>query len=304
MTTGNGLDKNTLEKIISSDFQVPDGFSAAECLPGLMHNLGSTDSDTREGSLDVLWTWISDSNYTNDELISIANQMAANLTIGLGEKESDSVFLRAFSTLILAAVIEVDLMRRDEGKPHLLSLSQVLSWLRSTITLLEEEKDLRGFVEFKGWAHCCAHTEDLLGDFAIHPYLGQKELEDILTCLQARFTTPVEQAFVHNEDERLAAVVINILQRELVTEEFFKSWLDGFVSNPERMDWKKAFTHPTWNCARVNTKAFLRGIYFFLIYGYKDRPEHRKVEMAEKLKPMLLKTLKQIYPNSRYAEEI
>jgi hypothetical protein len=303
MTNSCLLDKNKLEQIVSNDFKVPDGLSTVDCLPDLMHNLGSIDSETREGSLDVLWTWISNSTYTDDVLLSIANHMATNLTIGLGEKECDSVFLRAFSTLILAAVIEVDLTRMDERKPHFLDQNQVLSWLSTTITLLKEEKDLRGFIEAKGWAHCCAHTGDLLGDLAVHPYLGKKELEDILNSLQARFTTPVEETFIHNEDERLAAVVMNILQRELVTEEFFKTWLDGFVSNPERMDWKKAFTRPTWNCARVNTKAFLRGIYFFLIYGYKDRPEHRKVDMADKLKSMLLNTLKQIYPNSRYADE-
>ncbi|PKN89532.1 MAG: hypothetical protein CVU45_07165, partial [Chloroflexi bacterium HGW-Chloroflexi-7] len=205
MTHSCILDKNSLEQIVSGDFKVPDGLSPTDCLPELMHNLGSIDSDTRENSLEVLWSWISNSIYSDEVLVSIASQMAANLTTGLGEKDSDSVFLRAFSTLILAAVIEADLARLDEKKPHLLNQNQILSWLSTTIKLLKEEKDLRGFVEAKGWAHCCAHTGDLLSDFAIHPYLGKKELEEILNSLQARFTTPVEQAFVHNEDERLAA---------------------------------------------------------------------------------------------------
>ena len=171
-----------------------------------------------------------------------------------------------------------------------------------TLKLLREEKDLRGFVEGKGWAHCMAHTGDLLGDFAIHPCLGQQDLAEILNTLQVRITTPVEQVFVHNEEERLTGVVMNILQRDLLTEEFYKLWFEGFVSSSGHMDWKEAFTHPAWNNARVNTKLFLRSIYFFLLFGYKDNPEHQKLEVIDHLKPILMNCIKQIYPNSRYAD--
>ncbi len=296
------VDQIVLDDIILKQFEIPLKTSAMDYLPGLMANLGSTDSDLRECSLDVLWTWISRPFFSESELLDIAQQMAANMTTGLGEKVSDSVFLRAFSTLILAATLEVDIDRYERNLPRLFTEDQIHSWLEITLKLLREEKDLRGYVEGKGWAHCMAHTGDLLGDFAAHPCLGKQELEEILNTLQVRITTPVEQVFVHNEEERLSGVVMNILQRDLVTEEFFTAWMDGFVSPSGHMDWKEAFTHPHWNCARVNTKVFLRSIYFFLLVGYKDTPEHRKVEMVERLKPILMKCLKQIYPNSRYAD--
>ncbi len=296
------VDQPLLDQIILSQFKIPAEGKAMDYLPGLMSNLGSIDSELRENSLDVLWTWIAESQYTDSELLKIAQQMVLNLTTGLGEMESDSVFLRAFSALILAATLEVDITRREKGLPILFNEEQIRSWLGTSLKLLAEEKDLRGFVQGKGWAHCAAHTGDLLGDFAIHPCLQRQDLEEILNTLQVRVTTPVKQVFVHNEEERLSGVVMNILQRDLVTEEFFKSWFEGFVSSSGHMDWKEAFTHPAWNCARVNTKLFLRSIYFFLIVGYKDQPEHRKVEMVDRLKPILMNCLKQIYPNSRYAD--
>jgi len=296
------VDQDLLDQIILHQFEIPAEGNAADYLPGLMTNLGSPDSDLRECSLDVLWTWISRPYYSDSELLNIAQQMASNMTAGLGEKGSDSVFLRAFSTLILAATLEVDIDRYEKSQPPLFTEDHIHSWLEITFKLLREEKDLRGYVEDKGWVHCTAHTGDLLGDFAVHPCLGKHELEEILNTLQVRITTPVEQVFVHNEEERLSGVVMNILQRNLVTEDFFCAWFEGFVSPSGHMDWKEAFTHPHWNCARVNTKVFLRSIYFFLLVGYKDKPEHRKVEMVERLKPILMKCLKQIYPNSRYAD--
>lgn len=296
------VDQPALDQIILSKFEVPVGHKAIEFLPGLMTNLGSTESDPRECSLDVLWTWISRSIYNDGELLNIADQMASNLTLGLGESGTDSVFLRAFSTLILAATLEVDIERREKGLPCLFTEGQILAWLDISLKLLREEKDLRGFIEGKGWAHCMAHTGDLLGDFAIHPCLRQQDLEEILNTLQVRITTPVEQVFVHNEEERLTGIVMNILQRDLLTEEFYKLWFEGFVSSSGHMDWKEAFTHPAWNNARVNTKLFLRSIYFFLLFGYKDQPEHQKVDMIDHLKPILMNCIKQIYPNSRYAD--
>jgi len=296
------VDQSQLDRIIFGKFEIPPESRAVDYLPGLMVNLGSIDSDMRECSLDVLWTWISQAKYSDDELVSIALQMADNLTSGLGEIETDSVFLRAFSTLILAATLEVDIQHREKSLPALFTDEQIRSWLDISLKLLRDEKDLRGYVDGKGWAHCPAHTGDLLSEFAIHPRLGKQELEEILNTLQVRITTPVEQVFIHNEEERLSGVVMNILQRDLVTEAFFKAWFEGFVSSSGHMDWKEAFTHPAWNGARVNTKMFLRSIYFFLLVGYKDQPEHRKTETMEQLKPIVMNCLKQIYPNSRYAD--
>ena len=67
------VDQPALDQIILSKFEVPVGHKAIEFLPGLMTNLGSTESDLRECSLDVLWTWISRSTYNDGELLNIAD---------------------------------------------------------------------------------------------------------------------------------------------------------------------------------------------------------------------------------------
>ena len=72
------VDQDLLDAVILHKFEIPAGGTATDYLPGLMTNLGSPDSDLRECSLDVLWTWISQSRYGDSELLNIAQQMAAN----------------------------------------------------------------------------------------------------------------------------------------------------------------------------------------------------------------------------------
>lgn len=298
------VDLAGLDLIVKNDFAVPAERTAEDFLPGLLVNLGSTDSDLRETSLDVLWTWLEKRVFIDAVIRQIAVQMDQNLHSGLGEKENDTVFLRAFSALILGMVIRIDRQSREKGEVKLIEDDQINKWLTSSLTLLVEENDLRGFVEGKGWAHCLAHTGDLLAELSIHPAINKNSLEEILDALYVRFTKPVDHILVHNEDERLAAVVITILQREVVSLEFYSNWLKKFIEVPGGLSWKEAFTHPTANSARVNSKAFLRGIYFFLVFGFKNDPVYKKTDSGEKLKQMLLLTLKQIHPSGRYGDEL
>src|SRR3546814_20850071 len=64
--------------------------------------LGSIDPARRdETAYLVLATWISRGVY-DDLLSGLGDGMAAGLAVGLGEKDSDNVFRRSFSALVLA----------------------------------------------------------------------------------------------------------------------------------------------------------------------------------------------------------
>ena len=82
---------------------------------------------------------------------------------GLGESGTDTVFTRSFSTLVIAAIIEYD-VKKTVVNPDL-----VHSTVNKVTYYLMEEKDTRGFIEGKGWAHSIAHGADALGALAKHP---------------------------------------------------------------------------------------------------------------------------------------
>ena len=56
----------------------------------------------------ILAAWIERGQYGADQLRTMAKQMTANLEAGLGEQDTDSVYLRTYSVLILMEIVAFD----------------------------------------------------------------------------------------------------------------------------------------------------------------------------------------------------
>ena len=74
--------------------------------------------------------------------------------------DTDSVFRRSFSALVLPSASPATTSR------PLVPGGKVLEWGDRVATWLLRERDLRGFVPGKGWAHAVAHGADALGTLA------------------------------------------------------------------------------------------------------------------------------------------
>ena len=131
----------------------------------LTRMLGSPDPAQRDGTAyPTLTTWV-DRGVYDDLLAGLGDGMAAGLRVGVGETDTDTVFRRSFSALVLAECIE-----RDNGRP-LLPGGKILEWGDRIATWVLRERDLRGFVPGKGWAHAVAHGADALGTLAQSPHV-------------------------------------------------------------------------------------------------------------------------------------
>lgn len=263
------MDATFLQTIIENDYTVPEGHSVEELTPQLLASLGSVNSDLRENSLDVLWEWITGGHYPPDRLRDMGAQMAHNLTVGIGESGTDSVFLRTFSALILATVIFRDEQCAAgivEASPFL-SEDEVRGWFEQGLTYLEREKDLRGYVEVKGWAHAIAHTADLFRDLAQSRYLGALDLERMLNAIADKVIEPADRVYLYQEDERLAYAVMTALSRNLLDMVFLKQWLDRIVTRSDQKPWHQVFADHAENNARHNARSFLCSLYFQLFIG-------------------------------------
>jgi hypothetical protein len=136
------MDTAFLRAILEHDGAVPEGYSVQGLTPELLELLGAADMGRREGSLDVLSGWIYRGPgvyYSADELQGMGGQMAHNLTIGIGEQGTDSVFRRAFSALILGEIISAD------NRQAFLGEAQVHAWLEQGLLYLKSEQDRRGW---------------------------------------------------------------------------------------------------------------------------------------------------------------
>jgi len=272
------VDRSFWRVIANDEKALPQGEWVAELAPELLSWLGSADAELRdEFAYRILAAWIERDQFEPGQLRDMTSQMLDNLQVGLGKRESESVFLRSYSALVLMEIVAYDnahpFLRRDE----------VVRVLDAVLDYLREECDLRAWVDGPGWAHAVAHTADLLMMLGRNLQLGAPELEGLLDGIADRLLQPCGVVFVQHEDERLAYAALNVLRRALVGWEFLDRWLVRFTHPPGRESWRLVHTLDGESAARANVTSFLRSLYFQLILSENPPPnatEHLTAVLA------------------------
>ena len=241
-------------QVQEADFRVPADRPLDDLTAELTRMLGSNDPVVRDGTAyPALATWTSRGVY-DDLLSGLGDGMAAGLAVGLGERESDSVFRRSFSVLVLGECVARD------NAAGLVPPNKVLEWGDRISTWYLRERDLRGYVPGKGWAHAIAHGADAIGTLAESPHLAQAELTVLLDVLADRITLPVESQFVHGEPDRMAAATMSVLRRNVLPLTVLEPWVARLAAAATAR--VPRGTDPFLR--RGNSEAFLRALYLQL----------------------------------------
>ncbi|MGN6131783.1 MAG: DUF2785 domain-containing protein [Nocardioidaceae bacterium] len=207
------------ERLVAEGHPVPRDRPLADLTSELTTMLGDPDPRRRDTiAYDVLATWIDQGVY--DELLEgLGDGMTAGLRVGLGERDTDTVFRRSFSALVLAECVARD------NEAHLLPPDVLLRWGDHAMTWLVRERDLRGFVPGRGWAHAVAHGADALRALAGAESFGRLELTVLLDVVADRLLGTPAVHLVHGEPDRLAAAVMAVLRRDIVVFDVVEPWL-------------------------------------------------------------------------------
>ncbi len=297
------MDKTFWQSIMDNEYAVPPDFSVETLTAELLTYLGSTDPELREGpAYAILDAWIHQGYYSHAELWEMATQLLHNLSIGLGEQQSDTVFRRAFSLLILTEIVYHDLLHPT------LKETEVRQLLEQALAYFAAEQDLRGYDSEKGWIHSIAHAADFLWVLTQHRFVSAPDLTRIMDALAGKITAPVAHVYLYGEEERLARTVMGALQRDLLTLPFLASWLEHMTHPEGRVAWSESFEGPEGGklmevvrsaaetCARHNAKYFLYTLYFQLRSpGFAQLAfVEQKPAVADALLPLVENTLSQI----------
>ena len=287
------------QAIVDAGYAVPEGYTVESLTPELLAGLGSTDPQIRDNLVyDIFSEWIwREGFFTADTLREVGHHTARSLSVGLGETNTDSIFLRSFSALILGKVIEADNLRR------FLSREEVHHWLGASLAYVTAERDLRGYVPVKGWAHAAAHMADLMMYFALNHHVGEVELKRILEAVACRVTLPSDLTLRYLEDERLAFATVVALQRNILDESFTSGWIEGMAQTWPDRGWVSICKEPDRNNAYQNARSYLRSLYFQLLHGiraprwYTDgTPFERTCLIREVVLSQLLSALRHLDP--------
>ena len=253
-TMGQAANKQFLRSIAENNFEVPSDINSYDFAKALLANLGSPDGELRdELSYMILASGIIDKNLLTDE------QMNELLTITLdpqhlfyrvGEVNTDSVFMRSFSNLIIAAILYTD------ARNPVITEQVVQHTKDALLTYAEQERDWRGYVEGKGWAQAMSHLADALDECAQNAYMTPEDRQDILQTI--RRLAQLAEPLYHEEDMRLATSAQHIIIGKEVPDTFVEDWLElCFVERGSDIS--------AWMSA-TNVKNFLRSLYFLLIW--------------------------------------
>lgn len=214
-------DKAYWQAIVANGFTPAADAPMPPLLRELSRYLGSADPELRDGiAYSVLTQWIYvKQDVPADLLRGLSAEWTANLSRGIGENGTDSVFLRSFSALMLSVAVALD------NEVPWLDESRFDRLLLAALAYLREEQDTRGFDAGKGWIHSVAHTADLLKFLGRSRHLAPEDQAAILSAIAEKLAQ-LDHVLVHGEDERLARAVISILARPDVNTAAFDAFLE------------------------------------------------------------------------------
>jgi len=276
------IDTEFWETIAKNDYKIPEGHTLAELTETLFGYLESTDPELRDDIAYIVYAnFLKRELYSKEEASAHVDKLLSNLENGIGEAESDSVFLRTFSALFLAEIVH------NDNKKPLLDKEVVQAILAKGLWYLDAEKDPRGFIPVKGWAHALAHTADLMMVLGKNRQLTKDGLEIILQGISGKLVHSTNGVYIHGEDERLANAVTAILWRDLVSVDFLKTWFKTMIE-PEP-SWQGAYVDEDQAKAFHNVRNFLRSIWV-AVHASDDLPHKAEIESMvfeslENLKP-------------------
>ncbi len=254
------------ERVKANGLKVPDDRPLTELTTELTAMLGDPNPAVRDGiAYPTLEAWIREGVY-DDLLEGLGDGMATGLIVGLGEDGTDTVFRRSFSVLVLAGCIKRD------NQQHLVPARAMVTWGDRVASWFVRERDLRGFVPGKGWAHAVAHGADAMGELARSEAMGRLELTVLLDVIADRLLLPTKHHLVHGETDRLARATMRVLRRDLVGVDVLEPWLARLSQGARAHGLSEADPF----LVAGNTQNFLRSLHLQLAlapHPPADRPD-------------------------------
>src|SRR5262245_38755215 len=178
-------DKAFWRAVAADKYRVPAGASIVDLTNELVGHLASPDPEWRDTiAYNGLVAWIYQQKLVDlSQLRAMATRLTANLNDHVGSTDTDAVFNRSFSALSLAVIVA-----RDNAEP-VLEANDVRAMLDAALGYFAAERDVRGYLPDKGWAHSAAHTSDLLKFLGRSRFVTVADQARILAAFNRKLTT-------------------------------------------------------------------------------------------------------------------
>lgn len=221
----------------------------------MMDNIGCLDSELRDELIyGILFQWITGGSFTHQQLENLLNISldSTHIFYRVCDEDEDAVFARTFSALIVALIIY------EHRKQSFLSPETLYKTKDKLLEYMKLERDVRGYVEVKGWAHSAAHTADALDELVQCDCFNKEDLLEVLVEIRDKMCIGY-YVYVDEESERMVTAVKSALDRKILINSEIIDWLQGFSVEASKNRSMDSYH------LKVNIKGFLRSLYFRLL---------------------------------------
>ncbi|MEX3744828.1 MULTISPECIES: DUF2785 domain-containing protein [Lysinibacillus] len=252
--------KNALQSFSTMTYSARHQFMLQEgdwLLQEMLTHIGSPDAELRDQLIYRTFTdLLSDNLLSTQQLQNLFDTTTSDdfLYRNIGEEMTDSVFTRSFSALLVANLLAKD------AELLILNDDRLQIFFQKIGRYLLLEKDTRGHVQDKGWAHSIAHGADLAAMTIKHPKFDLQHAPSILHAL--KLVSWKGTVFVNDEEERLVNIVEALLTCDYSEEaliEFIEQVFDKFEFHLMTQGYNESFFS-----GRTCTLNLMKTLYFAL----------------------------------------
>lgn len=246
-----------LKKIQENQYKVAEGQNSWEYIFPMLAYIGDVDPKLRDDLIyNTFYEWLDVLELFTEEQIKYILSILMDkehLFYQIGSDGNDSVFTRTFSMLVVVQVLN------RHRKKAFLSDDEFTDIKNKLIEYYTSEKDLRGYVEKLGWAHAAAHGADVMDELVQCKECNEDIIKEILIAFK-KILYNGKYIFHNEEDERISRVVFRVMKGSLLSKQTIINWLE------ELNECTKWQSDRMQYVARVNTKNFIRCLYFKIMY--------------------------------------
>nr|WP_312752974.1 DUF2785 domain-containing protein [Bacillus mobilis] len=242
-----------LQRIEENEYQLGEGEQHQDFLPLLLQYIGDPHPELRDNLIyPMFYMWIKEENrFSEEELRSLLTVLTDenHLFYNIGSEDDQSVFTRTFSALPIALIIQ------HHRKNPFLNQEEIEQLMQVMLRYYKEEKDLRGYLSVGGWAHSASHGADVFVELVQCEESSVAMLREVLVAISGKLHNGIH-IFSDEDDERLVNIVDTMIHKELLPHQEIANWISCLA---KCCDLPRSRSQVI---ARVNSKNFLRSLYF------------------------------------------
>ena len=244
----------------------------------MLIHIGSPDSKLRDHLIYQMFCRLVLENKLKNNLLSELLESCLNdqfLFKGIGENDTDTVFTRSFTTLLIALILYQD------NRNDFLTESKMEEIKDKLIIYVNLEKDVRGYVKDKGWAHSIAHMSDAFDELVKSKKINQSSYPEIIKAIWKKIYHS-ESVYIHDEEERMIVPIVQMIENGLK-----KEMLESLIKNMrnELDKYKNELVEENYWFLVANCKKFLKSLLLTIL----NNPS------LSSMQSIVSKVLKEIY---------